>query len=361
MTKSWLHCKNILIIRADNMGDLIMSSPAIRALKETFSAKITVLTSSMAAGIVPAISEIDEVIVFDLPWVKAKETIASEAIFTLVQQLKQKRFDAVVIFTVFSQNPLPAAMIAYMAAIPLRLAYCRENPYDLLTNWVPDQEPYTFIQHQVLRDLRLVETIGATTKDNRLHLNVPETISAAVNDQLKYKGVNVAKPWCIFHAGVSEKKREYPFGNWVEAARKLIDEKGFQILFTGAPAEKEMCDKLAEAVGENAFSVAGLFSLQEFIALIKNAPIIVSVNTGSVHIAAAVNTPVVVLYAQTNPQHTPWMVPNRVLEYKVDTDSQSKNEVIQYLYKTVYNQPSGMPGPNEIFAAVVALLQETAR
>ena len=59
------------------MGDLIMSSPAIRALKETFSAKITVLTSSMAAGIVPAISEIDEVIVFDLPWVKAKETIAS--------------------------------------------------------------------------------------------------------------------------------------------------------------------------------------------------------------------------------------------------------------------------------------------
>src|SRR6478672_993363 len=206
MTKSWQHCKNILIIRADNMGDLIMSSPAIRALKETFSAKITVLTSSMAAGIVPAISEIDEVIVFDLPWVKAKETIASEAIFTLVQQLKQKRFDAVVIFTVFSQNPLPAAMIAYMAAIPLRLAYCRENPYDLLTDWVPDQEPYTFIQHQVLRDLRLVETIGATTKDNRLHLNVPETISAAVNDQLKYKGVNVAKSWCIFHAGVSEKK-----------------------------------------------------------------------------------------------------------------------------------------------------------
>src|SRR5438105_4290578 len=115
MTKSWQHCKNILIIRADNMGDLVMSAPAIRALKESFSAKITVLTSSMAAGIVPFIPEINDVMVFDLPWIKAKETIASEEIFTLVQLLKQRKFDAAVIFTVFSQNPLPAAMIAYMA------------------------------------------------------------------------------------------------------------------------------------------------------------------------------------------------------------------------------------------------------
>src|SRR5215217_4160160 len=106
MTQSWQHCKNILIVRADNMGDLIMSVPAIRALKETFSAKITVLTSSMAASIVPSIAEIDDAMVFDLPWVKAADTIANEEIFTLVQLLKQRKFDAAVIFTVFSQNPL---------------------------------------------------------------------------------------------------------------------------------------------------------------------------------------------------------------------------------------------------------------
>lgn len=340
------------------MGDLIMSAPAIRALKETFFSRITVLTSSMAAGIVSAISEIDDSIVFDLPWVKAGDTIESEEIFRLVDLLKNRKFDAAVIFTVFSQNPLPAAMIAYMAAIPLRLAYCRENPYHLLTDWLPDKEPYTFIQHQVIRDLALVKMVGASTQDDLLRLTVSS--DAALSNKLKDCGIDPSQPWIIFHAGVSEKKREYPSSLWVEAAKKLIEEKGFQILFTGAKSEKSMCDTLATETGLKAFSIAGLFSLHEFISLIKQAPIVVSVNTGTVHIASAVNTPVVVLYAQTNPQHTPWKVPSRVLEYEVDVNNRSKNEVIQYLYKEVYNKPTPTPSPNEIVAAVAELLAETA-
>ena len=63
----WMGCKKILCIRPDNMGDLIMSAPAIRALKETFGCTITLLTSSMAAGIVPFLPEIDELMVFDAP------------------------------------------------------------------------------------------------------------------------------------------------------------------------------------------------------------------------------------------------------------------------------------------------------
>jgi lipopolysaccharide heptosyltransferase II len=353
---SWQYCKNILIIRADNMGDLIMSAPAIRALKETFSSAITVLTSSMAANIAPAIAEIDDVIVFDLPWVKAKETIGSDEIVALTQKLKDRSFDAVVIFTVFSQNPLPAAMIAYMAGIPLRLAYCRENPYNLLTNWVPDKEPYAFIQHQVDRDLQLVKSIGASTTNKQLLLTIPTSLIAVVQTKLSQVNINSTKPWLIFHAGVREKKREYPATLWIEAAKKLIAEKGYQILFTGARSEQEMCDELAAKTGENAFSIAGLFSLQEFISLIKQAPVIVSVNTGAVHIAAAVNTPVVVLYAQTNPQHTPWMVPNRVLEYAVDEAGRSKNEVLQFLYKNVYTEPAPMPGGDAIVDAVDELV-----
>src|SRR5690349_15518102 len=114
-TKDWSSCKNILVIRADNLGDLIMSSPAISALKESFGAKITVLTSQMATGIAKYIDQIDEVITYDLPWVKLNNTIASDSFFDVVQQIKEKQFDAAVIFTVFSQNPLPAAMLAYLA------------------------------------------------------------------------------------------------------------------------------------------------------------------------------------------------------------------------------------------------------
>jgi lipopolysaccharide heptosyltransferase II len=358
MTQSWKQCKNILIIRADNMGDLIMNGPAIRALKTTFSSKITILTSSMAAGITPFMPEIDDVVVFDLPWVKAKEVAGSEAISAIIDELKAKKFDAAIIFTVFSQNPLPAAMIAYMAGIPLRLAYCRENPYQLLTDWVPDKEPYTFIQHQVERDLNLVRSIGADTSDFNLKLAIKEEISEKVKKKLQQKGVNLDYPWLIFHTGVSEKKREYPAEYWVDAAKKLIAEKQYQVLFTGAESEKAGCDLLAEKVGINAFSVAGFFTLEEFISLVKLAPVVVSVNTGTIHIAAAVGTPVVVLYAQTNPQHTPWKVPTRVLEFAVEEESRSKNEVIQQLYKEVYASSGSMPQPDAIFDAVNELLNE---
>lgn len=356
MINSWKHAKNILVIRADNMGDLMMSAPAIRALKQSFSPKITVLTSSMAAGIAPFINEINEVIVFDLPWIKAKETIANEEVFTLVSLLKERKFDAAVIFTVFSQNAMPAAMMAYLAGIPLRLAYSRENPYKLLTDWVPDKEPYTFIQHQIKRDLALVRSIGAETDNNHLHLTIPAPAWKNAQDKLLKAGINLEKKWLILHAGVSETKREYPQRLWAEAAKKLIREKGFQILFTGASSEKILCDQLAKKTGENSFSAAGLFKLEEFIALIKNAPAVVSVNTGTIHIAAAVNTPVVVLYAQTNPQHTPWMVPYRVLEFEVEEDNRSKNEVIQFLYKEVYNKPTPMPDADDIYNAVNSLL-----
>ena len=145
----WKDCKNILCIRADNMGDLLMSSPAIRALKETFNCRITLLSSRMGNLIAPFINEIDETIVADLPWIKTTAPVNKDDIFSLIEKIQSYQFDAVVIFTVYSQNPLPAALLAYMAGIPKRLAYCRDNPYHLLTHWMVEKEPYTFIYHQV--------------------------------------------------------------------------------------------------------------------------------------------------------------------------------------------------------------------
>lgn len=142
MSGSWEDPKNILCIRLDNMGDLLMSSAAIQALKETFKCRITVLTSSMAGGIAKHMPCIDEVIVADVPWVKSESHERAAGYTQLVERIRRMNFDAAVVFTVFSQNPLPAVLLAYLAGIKYRLAYCRENPYDLLSHWVPDREPY---------------------------------------------------------------------------------------------------------------------------------------------------------------------------------------------------------------------------
>ncbi len=354
--QQWQHCKKILCIRPDNMGDLLMNTPAIAALKQLSGAHLTVLTSSMAAGIAKNIPVIDEIMVFDAPWVKTWLSGTEDTFTEAVDRLRKQQFDAAVIFTVYSQNPMPAIMLAYLAGIPLRLAYCRENPYQLLTHWVPDEEPYTCIKHQVRRDLDLVAAIGALPLQENMILNVPESCWHQVQIKMEQLGINLQKPWLLMHPGVSEPKREYPFGLWAEAARKTVTDLSYQVLFTGSAAEKELTDKIQIGAGPQVFSVAGQFSLDEFIVLIKYAPLLISVNTGSVHIAAATKTPVVVLYALTNPQHTPWKVASQVLPFKVPAAAQSKNEVIRYVNQYFAQNEIDMPCADDVIAAAKNML-----
>lgn len=347
----WMGCKKILCIRPDNMGDLIMSAPAIRALKETFSCSITLLTSSMAASIVPFLPEIDDTIVFNSPWIKHSHADETKSFYRIIEEIKQQRFDAAVIFSVFSQNPLPSAMLAYLSDIPKRLAYCRENPYHLLTHWVPDKEPYSFVRHQVQRDLELVKTVGAGTQEKRLHLKLHRNVWDDVSKKLNRIGVDMQKPWIIFHTGVSEQKREYPKTLWIETGKRATEKINYQVILTGNFAERSSVEFIKNGIGD-AFNAAGLFSLEEFITVIKRSPLVVSVNTSTVHIAAAVGTPVIVLYALSNPQHSPWMAKGKVLLYDIPDELRSRNEILQYVHQYIHPKEVSMVRPEEIINSI---------
>lgn len=345
---SWKDCKNILVIRADNLGDLLMSTPAIRALKESFNAKITVLTSTMAAGIAGAIPEISRIISYDLPWVKTGQEFDPQQFYRIIETLKDSQFDAAVIFSVYSQNPLPAAMLAYLAKIPRRLAYCRENPYQLLTDWIPDKEPYSLVRHQVRRDLDLVASVGAITNNEHLSLSIDSENETIVTNKLLDLGIDPNMPWLILHPGVSEEKRRYPFKYWIETGKKIIQSLGYQVLLTGTASEKALTENIQAAIGTGAFSAAGAFNLPEFMTLIHLAPLVISVNTGTIHIAAATGTPVIVLYAMTNPQHSPWKSRGKVLPFDVPEDLRSKNEVIRHVHEKLFMRDMKMALPEEI-------------
>lgn len=350
--KEWSNCRQILVIRLDNMGDVLMSSPAVRAVHETFSAELTLLTSSKGAEIAKLIPEFSRVITFDVPWVKIAQNDRSCAISGLVESLKTHHFDGCIIFTVYSQSALPAAMIAYMAGISLRLAYCRENPYQLLTHWLPDQEPYKFIRHQVERDLYLVSSIGAATTNHFINLDLPPEALKAVDEKLAGIG---AADFIILHPGVSEKKRRYPMASWVNCAKMLVTEINCKVILTGSLDERSMLEDIANQVGAHCFPMGGIFSIAELTTLIERAMVIISVNTSVVHLASAMQTPVVVLYAQTNPQHYPWKVKSKVLEYSIAEEEKSKNEVIRFVNEQCYPGHIPLPDETDVLAAVRSL------
>jgi ADP-heptose:LPS heptosyltransferase len=351
----WNSCKNVLIIRLDNMGDVLMTSPSIRAIKTNINCKITLLSSRMGLAVAGLISEIDDVIEFNSPWMKLQDKPEDDLTIDLIYDLQQRCFDGCVIFNVYSQNPLAAFMIAYLSKIPLRLGYCRENPYALLTDWIPDPEPFKIIKHQVIRDLNLLEAIGITEKDQRIRISLSET--AITSSRTKVMEVIPGPNYILLHTGVSETKRRYPKQLWVEIGKLLVSIHRFSIVLTGSAAEQSFTQELAKAIGPDAYALAGEFSIEEFACLIKDAAGMISVNTGSIHLGAAVQTPMVVLYAETNPQHSPWMVNHVLMNYSVPEPLKSKNQIIEWVSAKIYQNNVNYPEPVSVVNALLNLLE----
>ena len=321
---SWNQAKNLLCIRLDTIGDVLMTTPAFRALK-TPDRRLTLLTSAAGAMIAPLIPELDQTIVYDSPWLKAtalRETPQPE--YEMINSLQKQQFDGAIIFTVYSQNPLPSAFLCYMAEIPLRLAHCHENPYQLLTDWIKDPEPDQGIRHEVQRQLDLVTQIGATTENQRLSIRVEQQDRDRISHLLAK--FDLPRRWVVMHTGATAPSRRYSISQFAEVADRLILQHDYSIIFTGTALELEIVAQIQATMQATSHSLVCQLTLGEFAALIELAPVLISNNTAPVHLAAAIGTPVVDLYALTNPQHTPWQVPHRLLFHDVPC---------KYCYKSI--------------------------
>lgn len=308
---SWKGVRRLLCVRLDSLGDVLMSTPAMRAFRETLGCHVTLLTSPAGSAAARLVPEVDEVIEFAAPWMKS--TAGPSADRDMIERLAAAGFDAAAVFTVYSQSALPAAYLCTLAGIPLRLAHCRENPYRLLTDWVPDPEPGTLIRHEVRRQLDLAAAVGCRTADERLSFRIPGSASSKVHRLLE----GMRRPLVMVHPGASAPSRRYPPESFARAVDLLVEQTGCEALFTGDAGEEALVAGVQARMSRPSRSLVGRLELAELGALIAEADLLLTNNTGPAHIAAALGTPVVDLYALTNPQHTPWRVASRVLFHDV--------------------------------------------
>lgn len=315
--------KRILCVRLDRLGDILMTTPAIHALRMSVPGRhITLLTSSVGAQAASFLSDVDDVIAYDAPWHGLSPASAPSIDLAMQRTLEGGRFDAAAIFTVYSQSALPAALLCYLAGIPRRLAHCRENPYGLLTDWVCETEPHSGVRHEVARQLALVAKVGAACADTRMRLAVSAEARRALSPQLAARGIAPQGPWFVIHPGASAASRRYPAERFGEVATRLACTTSWPIVLTGSADEAQLVREVIEAadpsVRTRLHDLSGLLNMGAFAALIERTAVLVTNNSGPVHLASALGTPVVDLYALTNPQHTPWQTPQRVLFRDVD-------------------------------------------
>jgi lipopolysaccharide heptosyltransferase II len=347
----WKKTRKILCLRLDGLGDFLMTTPALRALKEWGPQKELTLLASPACEEAAALTpEIDRLLIYEAPWIKASTGSSANDDKELIRVLKENAYDAAVLFTVYSQNPLSAAFLCRLAEIPLTLAYCRENPYQLLSHWIPEPDGEGEIRHEVRRQLDLVARLGASTQDETLSLCSSYGDSQAVASYLEE--MEIPRPFIVVHPGASAPSRRYPAENFAAAAMKIYAKLDCGIVFSGSKNECELVATIQDLMEVPSYSLAGRLSLGQMSALLSKAALLISNNTGPVHVAAAAGTPVVDLYALTNPQHTPWQVPSRVLYRDVPC---------KFCYKSIcpegHQECLRLIHPDEIVSAALELLE----
>ena len=354
----WARAESVLAVRLDSMGDVLMTTPAIRAVKESRPMRnVTMLASTAGAEIARLVPEIDDVIVYDAPWIKATaQRDGAHSDRAMIELLRQERFDAAIVFTVYSQSPLPAATLCYLADIPLRLAQCRERAYQLLTDHIPEIEPDRDTRHEVRRQLDLVASVGHRTNDERLSVRIDPGAVTRMRTLLDLRGVDIGRPWAVLHPGATAPSRRYPADFFAEAASRLSIDHGWTIALVGGPDDEALVSELRDLTRAPTVALGTSLDVEELGALLSLAPVLIGNNSGPVHLAAAVGTSVVDVYALTNPQHTPWGVPNRVLNRDVPC---------RFCYASVCPQGHHnclrLVPPHDVVDAALELVGPTAR
>jgi ADP-heptose:LPS heptosyltransferase len=324
----WREARRVLAIRLDNLGDVLVTTPAIHAIKESLpGAELTLLASPVGAQAGRLNPDVDDVIVYQAPWMDPWHRLPRDPgrEQQMIATIRQRGFDAAIIFTSFRQSPLPAAYLCYLADIPLRAAASIDGPGSLLTTRHKHPER---MMHEVERGLDLVGALGMGTSARDLVLAVPEEAGAAVADLLR--GYDVApareyrrRPLVVLHPGCSMPARTYPWEMFAAVVDLLVERLGATVALSGVEDERALVAQLREHVRpENrpaTIPLAGALPFPQFCALIEAADLTVTNNTGPMHVSAALKTPVVALFALTNPpeQWGPWHVPHRQLFHDV--------------------------------------------
>lgn len=291
----WSAVRRVLAVRPDNLGDVVLLSPALRALHHAApQARLTLLTSpagAAAAGLLPGVTD---VLVASPTWQHAGPAGLPDpaAELALAGRIAAGSYDAALVFTSFSQSPWPAGVLCLLAGVPVRAGLSREFGGAVLTHWVPSPPDDL---HQVDRALYLLERLGVPGAGPDLEVRLPPGAREAAH---AVAGVRPGLPYAVVLPGASCPSRRYAAQRFGQVARGLSG-AGLTVLVAGSAMERPLVEAVAAAGGRGVVPLAGDLDVAGLAALLADADVAVTNNSGGMHLADALGTPLVVTFAGT--------------------------------------------------------------
>lgn len=285
--------RNILVRSLNWIGDAIMATPALAAVRQTFpAARITLLANPVVGQLFRQHPWVDQVITFD----RNGSHRGLIGRLRLARELRQHRFDLALILP----NSFDAALVPFLAGIPQRFGKASDGRSLLLTrryHGFQTQEPVHEMQYY--RALLEFFNIRGNVTQPLLTTTVEEDATASV--LLSEHGINTMRPLLGINAGATfgSAKRWYP-ERFAAVARRLAETWGAQVILFGGPDEVELVSAIEQHLAGHCLNLAGKTSVRQLMALIKRCDFFVTNDSGPMHIAAAFGVPLVAIFGPTD-------------------------------------------------------------
>ena len=274
-----------LAVRLDSLGDVLVTGPALRALAAS-SDHLALLCGPRGRSAAELLPGVDDVHCWRSPWIDPEpEPVRRDDVEQLVATIAAGGYGRAVVFTSFHQSALPTALLLRMAGIAWVGAISEDYPGSLLDlrHRCEDDQP------EPERALGLARACGAELPDG-------DDGRLAVRAEV-HEGPQPARPYVVLHPGTSVPARAWPAERFRETCR-LLTAAGRRVVVTGAPDERRLT---AYVAGEDGVDRGAGASFADLARTLAGADAVVVGNTGPAHLAAAVGTPVVSLFAPTVP------------------------------------------------------------
>ncbi|MBI5779440.1 MAG: lipopolysaccharide heptosyltransferase II [Planctomycetes bacterium] len=288
--------KRILIKSPNWLGDAVMALPTVKGMRTLFpESHLAVLVKSELADLFQHDSDINEVISYESR--KGLKRLSSE--YKLIKEVKSKGFDLALILP----RSFHSALIGFLSKIPNRIGYSADSRGKLLTQSLPrDKESIT--QHRVYYFHNLLNIIGRPVSFSAPRITIPKAIRDWVTDKLAYvKGHAVVglNPGATYGSA-----KCWPAERYARLARELINKKKAWVIIFGSPAEEKLGASIARQINHHqVLDFTGQTSITQMAGLLAGCKLLVTNDTGTMHVAAAVNTPVVAIFGPTDHVTTP--------------------------------------------------------
>ena len=287
--------KKILVMSVNWLGDVVFSTPVYRALKAAYpDARLCVLAVPRVKEVLELCPDVDEVIVYDEDG-KAKGILGKIGAGLALRGMK---FDAVFIL----RRSLSRTFVAWLAGIPVRVGFFHRPWQVLLTHGVDDKGCDRIHRGDVY--LRVIEFFGVKVRDRSSCLQVGRDVCERLATKLRVKGLTGNERIVVLNTGGNWDLKQWPKERFAALAGRLTRELGFTVVLSGSASDLSRVRSIAKDSGVDPVVLAGETDIKELAALFKRAHMVVSADSGPLHLASAVGANVLALFGPTRPEIT---------------------------------------------------------